>query len=161
MSMNTLKQTEQPNRREALISLGAGAVALVSLTMLPRAARADKAATDEAIKALIGDKSAQDGRITLDLPQIAENGNTVPIGVSVDSPMSEKDYVKAVHIVADGNPLPNVASFHFTPASGKASAATRMRLAKTQNVIAFAEMSDGSIYTAQATVKVTIGGCGG
>ena len=159
--MSMMKQTDQLNRRQAMITLGAGSVALVTLTMLPRGARADKAMMDEEIKKVVGDRTVQEGRITLDLPQIAENGNTVPIEVAVDSPMTEKDYCKAVHVFADGNPLPDVARFHFTPASGKAAAATRMRLAKTQNVIALAEMSDGSIFSAQAAVKVTIGGCGG
>ncbi len=161
MSMNVLKHSTKLNRREILFSLGAGATALVTLTMLPGLARADKAAADAEIKKILGDKTATEGRITLDVPQIAENGNTVQLEVAVESPMTETDYVKAVHIFAEGNPLPNVASFRFTPASGKALAATRMRLAQTQNVIALAEMSDGSIYTTQATVKVTIGGCGG
>jgi len=161
MNMNTTKHSTKLNRREILFSLGAGSVALVTLTMLPGLARADKAATDAEMKKILGGKTAQEGRITLDVPQIAENGNTVQLEVAVDSPMTEKDYVKAVHVFADGNPVPNVASFHFTPASGKAAAATRMRLAKTQNVIALAEMSDGSIYSTQAAVKVTIGGCGG
>ncbi len=101
------------------------------------------------------------GRIELDLPQIAENGNTVPIGVAVQSPMSGSDYVKTVHIFAEGNPNPEVCSLHFTPACGEAKAATRIRLAKTQNIVAVAQMSDGSVYRETVEVKVTIGGCGG
>ena len=85
----------------------------------------------------------------------------MPIAFEIDSPMTESDYVKAVHIFAEKNPLPNVASFHFTLRSGKARASTRMRLAKTQNVVAVVEMSDGSVYMAKTEVKVTIGGCGG
>ncbi len=107
------------------------------------------------------DRAPQDGRITLELPQIAENGNTVPLSIEVDSPMTAQDYCKAVHIFAEGNPRPDVASIHFTPACGRAVASTRMRLAKTQNVVAIAEMSDGSVYMTKAEVKVTIGGCGG
>jgi sulfur-oxidizing protein SoxY len=137
-----------------LITLATGSVALATIIALPRWAKADTAAVDAAI-------TPSEGRITLDLPQIAENGNTVPLTVEVDSPMSEADYCKAVHIFAEGNPLPNVASFRFTPACGQAFASTRIRLAKTQNVIAVAEMSDGSLYTTKAEVKVTIGGCGG
>ena len=110
---------------------------------------------------LIGGKPTKSGRIKLKLPQFAENGNTVPCTISVDSPMTESDYVRAVHVVADGNPRPGVASFHFTPASGKAVVTTRIRMAKTQNIIAVAEMSDGSLYKAVQNVKVTIGGCGG
>ena len=153
--------TEPSSIVAPLIVVGAGGLAAAGLTLLPRAASADAAAVDEAIKGLIGGKTPQAGRITLDLPQIAENGNTVPITVEVDSPMTGQDYCKAVHIFADKNPLPGVASINFTPACGKAKASTRMRLAKTQNVVAVAEMSDGSVYTAKAEVKVTIGGCGG
>ena len=115
----------------------------------------------QACAEVLDGKTPQAGRITLELPQIAENGNTVPISVEVDSPMTEQDYCKAVHLFADKNPLPDVASINFTPVCGKAKASTRMRLAKTQNVVAVAEMSDGSVYTAKAEVKVTIGGCGG
>ena len=90
-----------------------------------------------------------------------ENGNAVKVAFSIDSPMTATNYVKAVHVMADGNPTPEVASFNFTPAMGACSASTRMRLAKTQNIIVLAEMNDGSFKQAQATVKVTIGGCGG
>ena len=99
--------------------------------------------------------------LTLTAPEIAENGNSVPITVAVDSPMSADSYVESVVILAEGNPNPEVITFHFTPASGVASASTRIRLAKTQNVIALARMSDGSIHSAKSEVKVTIGGCGG
>jgi sulfur-oxidizing protein SoxY len=159
--MNESKQYRGVSRRQALIVVGAGGLAAAGLTLLPQAALADAAAVDEAIKKLIGGKTPQAGRITLDLPQIAENGNTVPITVEVDSPMTGQDYCKAVHLFADKNPRPEVASINFTPACGKAKASTRMRLAKTQNVVAVAEMSDGSVYMAKAEVKVTIGGCGG
>jgi sulfur-oxidizing protein SoxY len=75
--------------------------------------------------------------------------------------MTDADYVKAVHVLAEGNPLPNVLSYKFTPACGKAAASARMRLAQTQNVVCIAEMSNGTVYKATATIKVTIGGCGG
>jgi sulfur-oxidizing protein SoxY len=101
------------------------------------------------------------GRIVLTVPEIAENGNSVPVSFAVESPMTDKDYVSSVMLYADGNPVPTVASFTFTPMSGKAVATTRMRLAKTQNVIVVAKMSDGSSFTDTKQVKVTIGGCGG
>jgi sulfur-oxidizing protein SoxY len=148
-------------RRDFLRLAGAGATAFVASSLLPDLAAADAASAADAIKKIIGDKSANEGRITLELPQIAENGNTVPVTFEVESAMTDADHVKAVHIFADGNPLPNVATVKFSPASGRARASTRMRLAKTQNVIAIAEMSDGSIYMAKSEVKVTIGGCGG
>jgi len=147
-------------RRHMLVLTGAAAAA-AGAGLLPSIAAADKAAADAAIKKIVGDANVQSGRITLDLPQIAENGNTVPIGIEVDSPMSGSDHVKSVHIFAEGNPNPNVASLHFTPANGVAKASTRMRLLKTQNVTAVAEMSDGSVYRETVEVKVTIGGCGG
>ncbi|MFQ6022344.1 MAG: thiosulfate oxidation carrier protein SoxY [Acidiferrobacterales bacterium] len=146
-------------RREVLVAAGGLALFGVAYRIAP--AFADAASADAAIKKLIGQKKPKPGRIQLKLPQIAENGNTVPISFTVDSPMTRKDYVKAVHLFADGNPRPNVGSFHFSPRSGKAVASTRIRLAKTQNIIAVAEMSDGSVYMAKNAVKVTIGGCGG
>jgi sulfur-oxidizing protein SoxY len=94
-------------------------------------------------------------------PEIAENGNAVPVTVSVESPMTDKDHVKAVHVVADGNPNPGVASFFFTPAAGKCEVQFRVRMAQTQKIVVVAEMSDGSLWSAAREVKVTIGGCGG
>lgn len=149
------------SRRHVIVLVGAAAAAATA-GMLPRVSLADKAAMDEAIaKATGGAAATQSGRITLDLPQIAENGNTVPIGIEVDSPMTDGDYVKTVHIFAEANPRPEVCSIHFTPASGVAKASTRMRLIKTQNIVAVAEMSDGSFHSETVEVKVTIGGCGG
>ncbi len=159
--MTQINKPQDPQRRSLLIGLGAGGLAVVGMTLVPRAVLADAESTAAAIKERLGDRAAKEGRISLELPQIAENGNTVPIAFEVDSPMTESDYVKAVHVFADKNPRPTVASFYFTPRSGKARAATRMRLIKTQNVIALAEMSDGSVYMAKTEVKVTIGGCGG
>ena len=97
----------------------------------------------------------------LDLPEIAENGNTVPMTVTVESPMTEQSHVTEVLVLADGNPNAGVATFHFSPASGVAEANTRIRLAATQNIIAVAKMNDGSFVMASKQVKVTIGGCGG
>jgi sulfur-oxidizing protein SoxY len=104
---------------------------------------------------------ANSAKIIIDLPEIAENGATVPINVTVDSPMTAADHVKHIHVFAEANPSPEVISFNLTPSSGKAEVGTRMRLAKTQNVVVAAIMSDGSVHTNQKEVKVTIGGCGG
>ena len=155
-----MKQTAQLltiSRRHALAMLGAAGAAVYA--GVP--AYADGAAVAAKIKGLTGGKSVGEGKIELDLPEIAENGNAVKVAFSIDSSMTADDYVKAVHVMADGNPTPEVASFNFTPAMGACSASTRMRLAKTQNIIVLAEMNDGSFKQAQATVKVTIGGCGG
>jgi sulfur-oxidizing protein SoxY len=99
--------------------------------------------------------------MTLELPEIAENGNTVPFTITVDSPMTDKDHVKAIHIIATSNPQPGVATFRLSPISGKAAVASRMRLQRTQDVIGIAELSDGRFLMTKRPVKVTIGGCGG
>ena len=148
-----------PNRRQAL-SLGAGAVGALVLgaSIVPAYAKND---SDELIAKFTGGKQASLGKVKLDLPEIAENGNTVPLTVSVESPMTAQSHVTDVLIVADGNPRGGVVTFHFSPASGVAEASTRIRLAATQNVAAVAKMSDGSFYMDSKQVKVTIGGCGG
>jgi sulfur-oxidizing protein SoxY len=142
-------------------TLAAGAIGLLVAALAPRLVLADEAAVAAELKKLYADKPMAEGRVKIDIPQIAENGLVVPLNIDVESPMTEADHVKAVHVFADGNPLPQVLSYQFTPASGKASASTRIRLAQTQNVICVAEMSDGKLFTAKANVKVTIGGCGG
>jgi sulfur-oxidizing protein SoxY len=126
-----------------------------------RIALADVEATDKFIMEFTGGKKPETGKITLTAPEIAENGNTVPVSVEVESAMTDGDLVESVLLVADGNPNPDVATFHFTAMSGTAAATTRMRLAKTQNVIAVAKMADGSVFMDKKEVKVTIGGCGG
>lgn len=153
-------RSDMPNRRDALRTLGVGAVVLMATPIVSGSALAASKA-EMALSKLIGGRPTKSGRVHLKLPPIAENGNTVPMTVSVDSPMTGTDYVKAVHVVADGNPNPEVASFYFSPMSGKPEVATRIRMAKTQNIIAVAEMSDGTLYRASKNVKVTIGGCGG
>lgn len=103
----------------------------------------------------------KDGKVSLKAPEIAENGNAVPLTVGVDSEMSEKSYVKTLYIAADGNPNPGVAVYEFTPLAGKVEVALRVRMQQTQKLVAVAEMNDGTLYTASREVKVTIGGCGG
>ncbi len=148
------------NRRKALRMTGQVALAGVFGGNIA-AVLADAESTGKMIAEFAGDATPVAGTITLTAPEIAENGNTVPISISVDSPMTAESYVESVMIVAEDNPNPEVATFHFTPASGIARASTRMRLAKTQNVIAVAKMNDGSVFTDTRNVKVTIGGCGG
>ena len=145
------------NRRQAL-ALGAGAVGAVALGAPQALAKND---SEEAINKFTGGKAPVQGKIKLDLPEIAENGNTVPMTVTVDSPMTEQSHVTEVLVLADGNPNAGVATFHFSPASGVAEANTRIRLATTQNIIAVAKMNDGSFVMGAKQVKVTIGGCGG
>jgi sulfur-oxidizing protein SoxY len=153
-------RVEIVDRRDVLI--GASAWAALSLALTAPGLAQDRPQTlDEALKKIMGDAKPADGKIVLELPEIAENGNTVPFTLSVDSPMTDSNYVKALHIFAGSNPQVDVASFTFTPQSGKAAASSRMRLAKTQEVVAVADLSDGKFLLGKRTVKVTIGGCGG
>ena len=148
------------NKRQFL-ALGASSVALLAVGGGATQAIAAANETDARIKEFVGGKEVKSGKVSLTTPEIAENGNTVPISVDVESPMTKEDYVASVMLLADGNPLPGVATFHFSHMSGEASATTRIRLAKTQNVIAIAKMSNGDVYMDKKEVKVTIGGCGG
>ncbi|MDT8855549.1 thiosulfate oxidation carrier protein SoxY [Paracoccaceae bacterium Fryx2] len=134
-------------RRHAL-ALGIGGVAALALPFPALAA------VEEAVAAFTGGAAVGSGGITLTAPEIAENGNTVP--VSVDAPGAV-----SIMLLATGNPTPAVATFTFGPGAGSQMAATRIRLAKTQDVLAIAKMADGSFVQASSTVKVTIGGCGG
>lgn len=152
-----LKSVEKTRRETLALAAIAGLAALLA----PRMAVADEPTVAAEIKKLYGDKKFESGKVKLDVPEIAENGLVVPINVDVESPMTEGDYVKAVHVFADGNPLPGVVSYRFTPACGKASASTRMRLSQTQNIVCIAEMSNGALHSVKSNVKVTIGGCGG
>ena len=146
--------------RRAALALGAGSAAFGIVGWGERATAAAKEAAEEIAKFTSG-KTAENGKIAIELPEIAENGNTVPLSVSVDAPMTADNYVSEVLVVGDGNPRPGVALFHFSPLSGKAQASTRIRLAATQNIIVVAKTSGGQLFTSQKLVKVTIGGCGG
>ena len=146
-------------RRHVLMLSAAAAAGFAGVRAMP--ARASSEDAMARVKEFAGGAEPQSGTVTLTAPEIAENGNTVPISVEVDSPMTADSYVESVIILAVGNPNPGVATFHFSPMSGVAAATTRMRLAKTQQVIAAAKMNDGSVYVDRKEVKVTIGGCGG
>ena len=147
------------DRRQFVLTSAVSMVAL-STGSLTAFAAGDPTVADR-IKEFTGGAATGEGKISLTTPEIAENGNTVPIAVEVDSPMTADNYVESIAIYADGNPLPDVVTFNFTAMSGVAAAKTRIRLAKTQNVIAVAKMSDGSFEMTSNQVKVTIGGCGG
>ena len=138
----------QFTRRTMLMS-GVAAIAVSGLGALPAFA-----ALDDEIAMITGGAETVEGALSITAPEIAENGNTVPIEVSAPG-------AKSVSIFADGNPVPNVATFNFGPLNASRSASTRIRLAGTQNVVAVAAMEDGTFQRASAEVKVTIGGCGG
>jgi len=145
------------SRRQAISILGLGAIA-ISFRPLDAAATPD--AMRRQLDALLKGAAAQPGRIRLTAPEIAENGNTVPVTVSVDSPMTEADHVTAIHVLAERNPQPGVLSATLTPLSGKAEVSFRMRLSESQAITVMAQMSDGSAWTTSRQVIVTLGGCG-
>jgi len=153
---------DKPVLDRRVFVLGTGAVAAIAPFLTGKAlAQAAPQAWEEALKRLVGEaQPTTDGRVTLDLPEIADNCNIVPFTISVESPMTEKEHVKAIHVISTANPLPNVATFRFTLLSGKASAGSRMRLAQTQEVIALAELNDGKFLMTRRQAKVAIGGCG-
>jgi sulfur-oxidizing protein SoxY len=137
--------------------LSAAALAGAALAMRPtRGAPDPEMALAEQ---LFGRTPTPSDRLRLEMPAVFPNGYTVPLAFEIDSPMTDADHVRTVHVVAPRNPLIRVASFHFTPRSGRARISTRIRLAEPQNVIAVAEMSDGSLLMAKTRVEVEINGC--
>ena len=150
----------RPSRRQFALG-AAAATAVAALPVETLLAQDQPQAWEQAVRKILGDAKPIEGKIAVELPEIAENGNTVPFSIAVDSPMTEKDHVKAIHIIATSNPQPGVATFRLSPLSGKAAVASRMRLQRTQDVIVIAELSDGRFLSAKRPVKVTIGGCGG
>ena len=133
--------------------LGMGAV----ITVTP--ARATPATMQEAIRKVVGTATVNPGRVKLELPPLSENGNAVPLTVSLESPMTPADHVKTFHVFTEKNPQPEVATFRLGPRAGRARVATRIRLADTQTVIAIGELSDGSFWSARADVVVTLAAC--
>jgi sulfur-oxidizing protein SoxY len=148
----------QPTRRSVVLGAAGAAAFSVPLVQVRRAA-----ATPDMMKAavhrLIGEAPVRQGRVTLEIPPLVENGNTIAMSVAVDSPMTATDYVKAIHVFNEKNPQPDIISVHLGPRSGKAAFSTRIRLADSQNVLAIAEMGDGSFWSDTAEVIVTIAAC--
>lgn len=155
------------SRRDVMIAGGACALSAVASGGATLAQDAKAAATEaipawqEAIRKVVGDARLIDGRIMLDVPEIAENGNVVPFVATVDAPMTEANHVRSLRLFATGNPQALIATFRFSSLNGKAMVSSRMRLAKSQDVIALAELGDGSFAQVKRSIKVTIGGCGG
>ena len=141
------------NRRAFVLSAGA-ASGLTSFNALATVADATQAADK-----IVGNQKVSMGRVTLVIPPLVENGNLVTMKVSVESPMTKADYVQAIHIVAEGNPLPNVVSFYLSPRAGRAEVTTRIRLGDSQRVRAIAHMSDGSFWQSDAETLVTLAAC--
>ena len=149
--------TLTPTRRQWLAAGSAGAVTVL---LQPWAAQA---ATSPALQAAIdrftGGAPVQTGRVTLAVDAVVENGNTVPVSVSVQSPMTAEQHVRRIAIFTELNPQPEVAVFQLTPAGGRAQVGTRMRMASSQNVIALAQMNDGSVWQHRVAVSVALAAC--
>ena len=148
------RSSGEPTRRWILVG-----VAGIGLTSLVTKAGATDAAMDEAIRDLIGEATPEPGKVKLELPSIVENGNTVPLTVSVESPMTEADHVESIHIFNQKNPQPYVATFHLGPRAGRAHVSTRIRLADSQRIVAIARLNDGSFWSDSADVIVTLAAC--
>lgn len=141
-------------KRRAFVLSAAAASGLPSFH-----SNATVAEATQAVDKILGSQKAKVGRVTLVIPPLVENGNLVTMKVSVKSPMTTADHVQAIHIVAEGNPLPNVVSFYLSPCAGRAEITTRIRLGDSQRVRAIAHMSDGSFWQGDAATLVTLAAC--
>ncbi|MGC5779667.1 SoxY-related AACIE arm protein [Methylobacterium sp. NFXW15] len=146
-------------RRDVLAGAAGAALAIAlrpaaAATALPRTET-----TESAIRRFAGDNPIRPGRVTLDLPPLVENGNTVPLTVSVESAMTPEDHVRRIGVFNEKNPQPNVITVHLRPGAGHAQVSTRIRLADTQRITAIAEMSDGTYWSASADAIVTLAAC--
>jgi sulfur-oxidizing protein SoxY len=144
------------SRRTLLRQLGAAGLLLA---LRPSGTGATPTAVEEAIRQRIGDREPQPGGMTLTLPKIAETGNSVPLTVTVDSVMTATDHVLRLHVFVPANPEPVASTYHLGMQAGKAQISTQIRLARTQTVLALAEMSDGSVRSDAASIVVTLGAC--
>lgn len=148
------KRPSDLSRRGAL---GVGAAALATLVVRP--ACATPQTMQAAIAAFTGGAEIKPGRVTMDIPPLVENGNSVPLTITVDSPMTENDHVKAIAVFNQLNPQPNIGTFHLSARSGRAFVSTRIRLGDSQTIIAVAQMSDGSLWSGSAELVVTLPAC--
>ncbi|WP_353433204.1 SoxY-related AACIE arm protein [Polynucleobacter sp. MWH-UH23A] len=149
----------QLSRRRWLKSIQSLSIFALGTWFSPLNVLAKKEDATKAIQEITGGKPIIDGKVKLVIPPLVENGNLVVLKLSVESPMTANDYVKSVHVIAEGNPLPNIFTVHLTPRSGTANITTRVRLADSQTVWAIAQMSDGSFYQGSAETLVTLSAC--
>jgi sulfur-oxidizing protein SoxY len=151
-----LEMDRDRSRRE-ILQAAAALAGGVLLSIRPAAATPEM--MKDAVRAVIGEAPVKKGKVNLDLPPLVENGNSVPCTVAVESPMTAADYVKAIHIFNEKNPQPNVISVKLGPRAGRAGFSTRIRLADSQTVTAIAELSDGSFWSDDIDVIVTLAAC--
>src|SRR3954452_18207477 len=152
----------QPNdtTRRHFLSLAGGAAVVGAVPIVTlRPAEATPAMLAVAIRNVVGEATVRTGKVKIDVPPLVENGNTVPLTVSVASPMTPDDHVKSIHVFNEKNPQPNVGNFYLNARSGRAQVSTRIRLADSQKLVAIAKLSDGSFWSASADVVVTLAAC--
>ena len=147
------------SRRKFLAAAGGLAAATLAPSVRAQMTRTPLNNMPDVIRRLVGTAAINKGRVKLDIPPLVENGFLVPLKVSVESPMTEADHVKAIHVYTERNPLPEMATFRLGPRAGRARVTTRVRMADTQNVVAIAEMSDGSFWSDSAHLIVTLAAC--
>ena len=148
----------QRTRRRFLAETAALAGA-AGLGLASHPAAATPASMQAAIRNVTGEAKLNKGKVKLDVPALIENGNAVPLTVSCESPMTQEDHVKAIHVFTEKNPQPNVIGVHLGPRAGRASVSTRIRLADTQKIVAVAQLSDGSFWSDEVEVIVTLAAC--
>ena len=150
----------QATRRRFLLETAALAGAVgIAVPLGVKPASATPASMRAAIRKVVGEAPLNKGRVKIDVPPLIENGNAVPLAISCESPMTADDYVKAIHVFTEKNPQPNVVGVQLGPRSGRAAVSTRIRLADSQKIIAIAQMSDGSFWSNEAEVIVTLAAC--
>ena len=146
--------------RRQFLGLAGGAAVIGAVPMVAlRPAQATPATLAAAIRTVVGAAVVHTGKIKLDIPPLVENGNTVPMTVSVSSPMTAEDHVRSIHVFNEKNPQPNIGNFYLGPQSGRAQISTRIRLADSQKIVAIAKLSDGSFWSATVEVVVTLAAC--
>ena len=149
-----------PTTRRQFLGLAGGVTAAGTiLTITLRPVEATPAMLSAAMRNIVGEAPVRIGKVKLDIPPLVENGNTVPMTVSVTSPMSADAYVKSIHVFNEKNPQPNIGNFYFGPRAGRAQISTRIRLADSQKVTAIARLSDDTFWSATADVVVTLAAC--
>jgi sulfur-oxidizing protein SoxY len=154
-----MHRQDDSTRRQFLGLAGGAAVlgAVPAVTLRP--AGATPATLAAAIRNVVGTATVRTGKIKLDVPPLVENGNTVPMTVSVSSPMTPDDHVKSIHVFNEKNPQPNIGNFYLGPRCGRAQVSTRIRLADSQKIVAIAHLADGSFWSASVDVVVTLAAC--
>ncbi len=154
-----MSETTNATRRQFLAITASTAIVTVAPVFTANPAQATPESLAAAIREVVGGAVIHAGKVKLDVPPLVENGNTVPITISVASPMTDSDHVASIHIFNEKNPQPNVGNFHLGVRAGRAQVSTRIRLADSQKLVAIAKLSDGSFWSASADVVVTLAAC--